>query len=144
MLTTFSCHLMVFFYFPIKGNENLGNSYYCEEGSPCNDFHENIFIILFLKKSSPQLQKVRGVKVVVPRDGVRGPFSHVDLYSIRFFHTIEALLAIYIENMSGKIFWYLAFPYYTATFQRIYRKRPLCKFLILGFSILLGHFSAYI
>ena len=47
MLTTFSCHLMVFFYFPIKGNENLGNSYYCEEGSPCNDFHENIFIILF-------------------------------------------------------------------------------------------------
>ena len=48
LITTFTCHAMVFFYFPIKGNENFGNGNYCIEGeNACNDFSENIYIIFF-------------------------------------------------------------------------------------------------
>ena len=48
IITTLACHAMVFFYFPIKGNENLGNGNYCIEGeNVCNDFSENNYIIVF-------------------------------------------------------------------------------------------------
>ena len=48
IITTLACHAMVFFYFPIKGNENLGNGNYCIEGeNACNDFAENNYIIVF-------------------------------------------------------------------------------------------------
>ena len=48
IITTLACHAMVFFYFPIKGNENLGNGKYCIEGeNNCNDFTQNIYIIIF-------------------------------------------------------------------------------------------------
>ena len=48
IITTLVCHGMVFFYFPIKGNLNLGNEQYCQEGeNNCNDFLENNYIIIF-------------------------------------------------------------------------------------------------
>ena len=49
LITTLTCHAMVFFYFPLKGNENLGNGKFCIEGEDytCNNFPDNIYIILF-------------------------------------------------------------------------------------------------
>ena len=39
---------MIFYYFPIKGNTNLGIGKYCVKGeSICNDFTENQYIIIF-------------------------------------------------------------------------------------------------
>ena len=49
LITTLSCHAMVFFYFPMRGNENLGNGPFCIEGenNTCNNFRDNIYIIFF-------------------------------------------------------------------------------------------------
>ena len=49
IFTTIFSHAVIFFYFPIKGNSNLGIGIYCEEGSnkSCNNFGSNIFIIFF-------------------------------------------------------------------------------------------------
>ena len=48
VFTSVFCHAMAFFYFPIKGNTNLGIGIYCEEGAQsCNDFGSNKFIIFF-------------------------------------------------------------------------------------------------
>ena len=48
IVTSIACHLMVFYYFPIKGNINLGNAKYCSEGeSSCNDFTKNNYTIIF-------------------------------------------------------------------------------------------------
>ena len=48
IFTTIFSHAMIFFYFPIKGNINLGNLSYCREGeSSCNNFTSNKYIIIF-------------------------------------------------------------------------------------------------
>ena len=48
IITSILSHIMVFYYFPIKGNTNLGNKKYCEEGdTTCNDFTKNNYIIIF-------------------------------------------------------------------------------------------------
>ena len=49
IFTTIFCHFMIFFYFPIKGNINLGNEHFCEFGTnrPCNDFNCNYYMIIF-------------------------------------------------------------------------------------------------
>jgi len=49
LFTTFLSHFMIFFYFPIRGNINLGNEHYCdvEEEKECNDFNKNKYIIFF-------------------------------------------------------------------------------------------------
>jgi hypothetical protein len=48
IFTTIFSHLLIFFYFPIQGNSNLGIGIYCEEGSKvCNDFTSNRYIIFF-------------------------------------------------------------------------------------------------
>ena len=54
IFTLILSHFMIFFYFPIKGNYNLGNASYCEDddedidsSSQCNDFNDNSFLIMF-------------------------------------------------------------------------------------------------
>ena len=49
IITTILSHYMIFFYFPIKGNSNLGNEHYCDEDSKksCNDFTSNKYLIFF-------------------------------------------------------------------------------------------------
>ena len=48
ILISIISHLMIFYYFPIKGNTNLGIGKYCVKGeSTCNDFTENNYIIIF-------------------------------------------------------------------------------------------------
>ena len=48
IFTTIFSHFMIFFYFPIKGNKNLGNNNYCEvDDKSCNDFTSNKYIIIF-------------------------------------------------------------------------------------------------
>ena len=49
LFTTFLSHFMIFFYFPIRGNINLGNEHYCdvEEEKECNEFNKNKYIIFF-------------------------------------------------------------------------------------------------
>ena len=45
---TLFCHFMIFFYFPIKGNINLGNETNCNEKSTsCNNFSSNKYIIIY-------------------------------------------------------------------------------------------------
>ena len=40
-------HIIIFFYFPIKGNMNLGIGSYCEKEDTCNDFNKNYLIWIF-------------------------------------------------------------------------------------------------
>ena len=49
LFTTILSHFMIFFYFPIIGNTNLGNEHYCidEEEKACNDFNKNKYMIFF-------------------------------------------------------------------------------------------------
>ena len=48
ILTSIFSHLMIFYFFPIKGNTNLGNKNYCEEeDTSCNDFTKNNYLIIF-------------------------------------------------------------------------------------------------
>ena len=49
IVTTVICHIFAFFYFPMVGNYNLVNNIYCteEEEKSCNDFNNNVYIILF-------------------------------------------------------------------------------------------------
>jgi len=48
IFTSIFSHFMIFLYFPIKGNINLGNKNYCiEEDKSCNDFTSNKYIIIF-------------------------------------------------------------------------------------------------
>ena len=49
IITTILSHFMIFFYFPIKGNTNLGNEHYCDEETKksCNDFTSNKYLIFF-------------------------------------------------------------------------------------------------
>ena len=47
IFTVIICHFMIFFYFPIKGNYNLGNGSYCAKKESCNDFNSNYFLIIF-------------------------------------------------------------------------------------------------
>jgi hypothetical protein len=48
IFTTIFSHAMIFFYFPIKGNINLGNGTYCtEDVLSCNNFTKNKYIIFF-------------------------------------------------------------------------------------------------
>ena len=48
IFTTILIHFMVFFYFPIKGNINLGNEHYCSRNTKtCNDFTSNKYMIIF-------------------------------------------------------------------------------------------------
>ena len=46
IITIFS-HIFIFFYLPMKGNINIGNSIYCIEGEDCNDFIYNPALIIF-------------------------------------------------------------------------------------------------
>ena len=46
ILTVLISHFMIFFYFPIKGNYNLGNDSYCTKDE-CNDFNSNYLLIIF-------------------------------------------------------------------------------------------------
>ena len=48
IFTTIFSHAMIFFYFPIKGNINLGNGTICtDKDSSCNNFTSNKYIIIF-------------------------------------------------------------------------------------------------
>ena len=49
IFTVLLSHIMIFFYFPIKGNRNLGVGPYCikETSSSCNDFRYNFYLVLF-------------------------------------------------------------------------------------------------
>ena len=48
IFTVISNHIIIFFYFPIKGNYNLGHTVECdEENDDCNNFNENYFIWIF-------------------------------------------------------------------------------------------------
>ena len=48
IFTTIFSHAMIFFYFPIKGNINLGNGIICtDKVSSCNNFTSNKYIIIF-------------------------------------------------------------------------------------------------
>ena len=48
IFTTIFCHIMIFFYFPIKGNINLTNQHYCvENNKSCNDFNYNYYMVIF-------------------------------------------------------------------------------------------------
>ena len=40
-------HIIIFFYFPIKGNKNLGIGTYCDGNDQCNDFNKNYLIWIF-------------------------------------------------------------------------------------------------
>ena len=40
-------HIIIFFYFPIKGNLNLGGIFYCTKEDQCNDFNKNYLIWIF-------------------------------------------------------------------------------------------------
>ena len=40
-------HIFIFFYFPIKGNMNLGGSFFCRKSEQCNDFNKNYLIWIF-------------------------------------------------------------------------------------------------
>ena len=40
-------HIIIFFYFPIKGNMNLGIGAYCVNEDQCNDFNNNYLIWIF-------------------------------------------------------------------------------------------------
>ena len=41
------CHIFIFVYFPMKGNFNLVNTIWCIEDEECNDFINNIYIVIF-------------------------------------------------------------------------------------------------
>ena len=47
MFTVFLSHIMIFFYFPIKGNHNLGLPSYCIDKKTCNDFNCNSTLVVF-------------------------------------------------------------------------------------------------
>ena len=48
IFTTIFSHFMIFLYFPIKGNKNLGNKNYCDkDDKSCNDFDSNKYLIFF-------------------------------------------------------------------------------------------------
>ena len=48
IFTVISNHIIIFFYFPIKGNYNLGHTVECDdENDDCNNFNENYFIWIF-------------------------------------------------------------------------------------------------
>ena len=40
-------HMVIFFYFPMKGNLNLGNQVFCVKDEQCNDFSKNYLIVLY-------------------------------------------------------------------------------------------------
>ena len=70
--------------------------------------------------------------------------SLVQIFDPRVFHTTWLLFNVYIEKDPCANYKSLAFPYYIATFKRIYRKKTLMQFFIPSFSILRGYFSTYI
>ena len=47
IFTVLLSHIMIFFYFPIKGNKNLGVGSYCTKDDLCNDFKNNYVLIIF-------------------------------------------------------------------------------------------------
>ena len=47
IFTVLLSHIMIFFYFPIKGNKNLGVGSYCTKDTLCNDFKDNYVLIIF-------------------------------------------------------------------------------------------------
>ena len=49
MITVFISHFMIFFFFPVRGNHNLGGASYCDgkKKIPCNDFNSNWVLVLF-------------------------------------------------------------------------------------------------
>ena len=47
IFTVLLSHFMIFFYFPIQGNKNLGNESYCTSANSCNDFNYNSILIIF-------------------------------------------------------------------------------------------------
>ena len=47
IFTVLLSHFMIFFYFPIKGNKNLGINEYCLNESTCNDFNTNYILVIF-------------------------------------------------------------------------------------------------
>ena len=47
MFTVIFSHITIFFYFPMKGNINLGSDIFCSSGKKCNNFVDNYMIIIF-------------------------------------------------------------------------------------------------
>ena len=47
IITVIVTHIMIFFYFPIKGNINLGCGIYCVNEEESNEFHHNYLIWIF-------------------------------------------------------------------------------------------------
>ena len=47
IITVIVNHIMIFFYFPIKGNINLGCGIYCVNAEESNEFHHNYLIWIF-------------------------------------------------------------------------------------------------
>jgi len=47
MFTVIFSHITIFFYFPMKGNINLGTDIFCSSGKKCNNFVDNYMIIIF-------------------------------------------------------------------------------------------------
>ena len=47
MFTVIFSHIIIFFYFPMKGNINLGSDIFCSSKNKCNNFVDNYMIIIF-------------------------------------------------------------------------------------------------
>ena len=47
IFTVIFSHILIFFYFPMKGNINLGNDIFCSIQKKCNNFVDNYMIIIF-------------------------------------------------------------------------------------------------
>ena len=47
MFAVIFSHIFIFFYFPIKGNRNLGVGSYCQNETQCNEFKYNTYLIIF-------------------------------------------------------------------------------------------------
>ena len=47
LITVISNHIIIFFYFPIKGNLNIGCGIYCPTEEQSNEFHNNYLIRIF-------------------------------------------------------------------------------------------------
>ena len=47
LVTILVNHIIIFFYFPIKGNMNIGCGIYCPNDEQSNDFNNNYLIWIF-------------------------------------------------------------------------------------------------
>ena len=90
IVITILVHAMVFFFLPMYGNMKLNNSVYCSKTDEfCNDFHKNIWIILFyllnvLYLFASSLQIKHGYLDMTPKSLIKYDYTafHANLHTV--------------------------------------------------------------